>query len=429
MLSSFKIQNFKSILEERISFKYAEGKAPNGYAESEIIPFLEINTTTRFVPCLMFLGPNASGKSNLIEAFFNFRYVIFHGMGTCFIPNKLNCKFGTTLFELEFFIAKNKYCYILEYNKDEIIEEALSKNDEILYEIINKKTNFQKIEVKDYSKTNFENLLEVECSIIKDDRRFQQFTFLSKVCAKYPGLDESLSEVCNYFKSKIKIYRANYLPCSLAINELAEGETNEAVQSSFRRITELVKKLDIDIEEFVLNRNIKKYNTTEKFKFSSPGYIKRVDKDEVEVVIDEITSKHKDINDKLIDFKLTDESFGTQILFELIGICLSSLDQGKTLIVDELDRSLHPVLFKQLVRLFKDKRYNKNNAQLIFTTHTTDILDDDIIRVSEVGIVSKTLKTGTTLKRLSDFEDIRNVNNFRKQYLAGRFSGIPFSYV
>jgi len=430
VLSSFKIQNFKSILEETISLKYAEGKAPNRYKESEIIPFLEINTNTRFVPCLMFLGANASGKSNLIEAFFRFQHIIFNGIDKCFIPNKLNYKFDTTLFELEFFVSKNKYNYVLEYNKDQIINEVLNKNNEILYEIINKKTKFQKIESKGYSKIDFQNLLEVECSDIKDDSRIQKYTFLSKVCIKYPGLNASLSEAFDYFKSKMKVYRANNVPYTFAINELAEEETNEAIQNSFHRIAKLVKKLDIDIEEFVLNRDIKKYGMEDELPldFSSGAYIK-LEKDGAKITTDAIISKHKDINNKLVDFKLTEESLGTKILFGLLGICLSSLDKGKILIIDELDRSLHPILFKQLIRLFKDKRYNKNNAQLIFTTHSTDILDNDIIRVSEIGIVGKTLKSGTTLKRLSDFEDIRNVNNFRKQYLEGRFSGIPFSYV
>ena len=430
MLSSFKIQNFKSILEETISLKYDEGKAPNGYKKSEIIPFLEININNRFVPCLMFLGPNACGKTNLLEAFAIFQRIILDGIDNRFIPNKLNYKFDTTLFELEFFVSENKYKYVLEYKKDQIVKEILSKNDVIHYEILNGKTNFQKIESKGYSKTDFQNLLEVECSAREDNKMFQKHTFLSKVYAKYPGLNETLSEAFNYFKSKLKVCPSNQVHHSWAIDELAEEDSTEAIKSSFDRITKLIKKLDIDIEEFVLNRNIKKYNGHHEILLNSSAAIK-VGKDGIKVTTDEITSRHKDINNKLVDFKLTEESLGTRILFGLIAMCLSSLDKGKTLIIDELDRSLHPTLFKQLIRLFKDKRYNKNNAQLIFTTHTADILDDDIIRVSEVGIVSKTLKSGTTLRRLSDFKDIkiRNVNNFRKQYLEGRFSGIPFSYV
>lgn len=79
--------------------------------------------------------------------------------------------------------------------------------------------------------------------------------------------------------------------------------------------------------------------------------------------------------------------------------------------------------------LFKTRRHNKKGAQLIVTTHNTDILDDAILRLSEIALVRKTLANGTLVRRLVDAkkegEDIRNVTNFRKQYLAGFYSGVP----
>ena len=79
--------------------------------------------------------------------------------------------------------------------------------------------------------------------------------------------------------------------------------------------------------------------------------------------------------------------------------------------------------------LFKKRRHNPKGAQLIFTTHNTDILDDSILRVSEIAMVRKTTANGTLVRRLvdakNDGEDIRNVTNFRKQYLAGFYSGVP----
>jgi AAA15 family ATPase/GTPase len=87
------------------------------------------------------------------------------------------------------------------------------------------------------------------------------------------------------------------------------------------------------------------------------------------------------------------------------------------------------LLLVELVKLFKDKRYNKANAQLIFTAHNTNIMDDELLRKSEIGIITKTLAKGSVLQRVSDFEGVRNVTNFRKQYLQGTFSGIPFPYI
>ena len=113
----------------------------------------------------------------------------------------------------------------------------------------------------------------------------------------------------------------------------------------------------------------------------------------------------------------------------MLGIVLTALKKGNILVIDELANSLHPFLIAETVRMFKDKRYNTTNAQLIFTTHTTDITEQDMMRVSEIGIVNRTLKKGAVFKRVSDFAGVRNVTNFRKQYLDGTFSGIPHSYI
>ena len=98
--------------------------------------------------------------------------------------------------------------------------------------------------------------------------------------------------------------------------------------------------------------------------------------------------------------------------------------------VDELDKSLHPILVRSLLNLFVDRGRNRNGARLVFTTHCTDLMDDSILRVSEVGIVANGAKTGTRVRRLADLRaegmDIRNVTDFRRNYLDGFYSGVPY---
>ena len=146
-------------------------------------------------------------------------------------------------------------------------------------------------------------------------------------------------------------------------------------------------------------------------------------------ILDFVNSHHQDINGNNVIFNFLDESEGTKSLAKILGVVLLTLDKGGVLLVDELEESLHPVLLLQIIKLFKDKDYNKKNAQLIFTTHNTDILDSELLRVSEVMITNKTNKTGTQINKLSDYPDIRNINNFRKRYLDGEFSGIPYAYI
>ena len=76
------------------------------------------------------------------------------------------------------------------------------------------------------------------------------------------------------------------------------------------------------------------------------------------------------------------------------------LDNGLVLIIDELENSIHPLLLAELIRLFKDRRYNRNNAQLIFATHNTEVMDHELMRVSEIGIINKTVKNGSQIVRI-----------------------------
>ena len=84
----------------------------------------------------------------------------------------------------------------------------------------------------------------------------------------------------------------------------------------------------------------------------------------------------------------------------------------------------------ELVKMFKLKKFNPHGAQLIFTAHDPTLMEDVLMRLGEIGIVNCNLHTGTMLRRLIDLKkdgmDIRNVHNFRKMYLDGLFSGVPF---
>ena len=144
-----------------------------------------------------------------------------------------------------------------------------------------------------------------------------------------------------------------------------------------------------------------------------------------------VLSLHKDAMGKDILFRFfEEESAGTIRLASLLCLMLIALSTGVPLFADEFDRSLHPILVAALVRLFTDRKRNPRGAQLVLATHCTELLDNAILRLSEVAIVSKTLLAGTKVRRLVDLkkdgEDIRNVTDFRRNYLAGFYSGIPY---
>ena len=188
----------------------------------------------------------------------------------------------------------------------------------------------------------------------------------------------------------------------------------------------MLRKLDIDISRMSFERTLVDMQHPEEW---IEGVTEIFQNKNNEFFINNVYSYHKDINGEEVKFKFQEESEGTQIVAGILGVFLSALSRGGVLIIDELEKSLHPLILTEIIRLFKDKRYNLQNAQLVFTAHNTDILDDDLLRVSEIAIVRKTLEYGSTLRRVAEFDGIRNVSNFRRQYLQGTFSGIPHPYI
>lgn len=229
--------------------------------------------------------------------------------------------------------------------------------------------------------------------------------------------------------SSIVISLTNNIPYrdSLAILSNHKND-NESLQQSFNKIADILKKFDIDITRMSLNRELK--NPQERLT-DIPAFVEQNFNNNV-LRLEYINSYHHDINNREVKFNFfREESNGTQILLSLIGFVLYSLENGAALIIDEIDRAIHPMILIQIIKMFKDKDYNKKNAQLIFTCHATDILSEEVFRISEVSFISKNLKDGSTTKRISDFKDkdIRNVTDFRKLYWNGVFGGIPYPYI
>ena len=124
------------------------------------------------------------------------------------------------------------------------------------------------------------------------------------------------------------------------------------------------------------------------------------------------------------DFDFIDESQGTQKLFSLAGPILDILDKGSTLVVDELDNSLHPLLLRHLVKTFHDPEINTRGSQLIFSTHDTSLLDATLLRRDQIWFAEKDHTQAATLVPLTDFSP-RKKEAFERGYLTGRYGGVP----
>lgn len=423
MISRFHVKNYRSIVDLDLSFTYDEGKAPRGFKDMTTWPFLE-DKTGRYVPCLAIYGANASGKTNIIKALATFKEIVNKGIKKQHNPNKLHPDLSDTLFEIEYTLENSCFTYAITYNADTITHERLSMDGVPIYTITSCKPDFTLIaKVEEYTSERLQNIYAVECcSTINTP--IQHTSFLNKISSNYSGLSHSLTYLYHILDSMWIISADNDLHPVFGTEIISIIDDSDNTYK--KQFLKLIQALDIGIERIEYTR----LTGHPKEESNLHNSVDDVDSQEIDILkADEIYTYHKDNQDNEVKFSISEESQGTRILFGLLGFILSSLKSGRPLIIDELDRSLHPLIVQAIVQLFKDKDYNKKNAQLIFTTHTTDLLEDNLLRVSEVAIINKTAKDGTTIRRLSEYKDIRNVTNFRKRYLEGAFRGIPYPYI
>jgi len=121
---------------------------------------------------------------------------------------------------------------------------------------------------------------------------------------------------------------------------------------------------------------------------------------------------------------LSQESEGTRKMFELSPFIYQSLKEGTTLIIDEFDSRFHPLLTKKIVELYNSNQNSK--AQLIFTTHDTNLLSSEILRRDQIDFVEKDKYGASHLYTLVEIKGIRNNASFEKDYIQGKYGAIPF---
>ena len=393
MLLSFEIQNFRSILKTTINFESNEKRHPAGYQLSEYIDFLDskLKEPKYIVPMMAIFGGNASGKTNLLRAFFVFKECCLKGIKNLYDPNLLNPIYNSTAFKIRIVDNKNIYTYLLEYNQSQILKEILIKNEETLFSITNEKFTEGTL------KSENVQLNDLFLQSLRDNQLVFPFAF--KLRELLPNLNNDLNLFCDNVM-KLNVFPTNKFPYSMGIDLLDKIAKSP---NGFEEIVEQLQKIDIDIKKMQFNPVRVLINPNN------------------ELVFDSIDTYHQDVRGDLVQFEIKEESYGTQTLFGLIGIILYTLKQGGILMIDELDRSLHFISVNKIINLFKDKSLNQNNAQLIFTAHSTDILEDTLIRASEISTIEKHLSTGSVVNR----NNLRNVINFRLKYISGALGGLP----
>lgn len=412
MLIDFRVKNFRSIKKEQTFSMIASSEKELGVTHLISLNHNEFS----LLKSTAIYGANASGKSNLLKALKMMQGIVLGSAqgqrGDIFSIEAFlfDQSFNEpTEFEISFINEETRYQYGFSLTKEQIL-------DEWLFAYPNEKE--QKWFVREYDeamkkhKWDFGNefsALEEERQMLKKATR-DNALFLSLAIQLN---NTQLQPVFDWFSKKLKIAGVDGWN-SVFTEESCENEEFK------RKILKFLKQVDFDIE----NVEIKNKEVNIHFSREVPPEVKRVIIEDTKREVRSVRAFHLEQNsESLIPLDFKDESDGTQRFFALIGPWIDSLERGNVLVIDELHSKLHPLISRFLIKLFH--KGNSSGAQLIFTTHDTSILDQNILRQDQIWLCEKRNQE-TLLYPLSDFDLSDRVDiDLQKWYLSGRFGGLP----
>lgn len=419
MIIDFTLTNFLSFKDTAsISF---ETKIKNNIDNLKLIDVK--NAGMKIFAFSAVYGPNASGKTNLISAISQLRNMIlrsheldFDHAIPAYKPYKLDsaARHAPTVFEIEFIVNEKRYNYYVKFDEKNILKESLTfypkgkgRGANIYTRVKDEETKFGRYFLGE--KRSIDNFLQPNQVLLNLGSK---------------AFNTTLKDIYVFFRDSIRVHSSMD-----SVNNLSFQTTKYISTHSDSNVKPLVQKFlsaadinvsGIDIVKEKRDETILKLlpdDMPEKLKqdiaddFSTKVYLARVD-DEGNRVLFNLTKE---------------ESSGTVKMYDIAHAVITSLQEGTVLIFDEFNSGLHPSLNKFLVKLFNDKDINKNNAQLMISTHDTCVLDADSLKREQIWLVDKDTTGNSELYSIDEFDKnkFREGTNFAKHYLNGRFGAVP----
>lgn len=414
MLVQFTVENFLSI-RDKVYLSLEPSK------DSEHPENLITKGDYKAVNSVAIYGANASGKSSLFKAI-TVALIMIRNSNNVQVTDKLPMtpfKFDfesrnkPTSFEFTF-IAKDgrKYIYGFSATTEKVVEEYLycynTSKPTLLFDLNeNEKPKFNrayKVKLEAAYQMNTANKLFLATA-----------TTWNVECTKSPF--EWLAESIDTFTDVMELG-------GVAFEKYRTDENRKYIEFT----KNLLKQADINISSIEVDAKEVMGGPALPFQIVVQGKI--IPPNEGKHYDVEITTGHTvvDENGEKTELSLTlqEESIGTQLLFFYGPLLKDAFEKGKTIVLDEIDKSMHPSLVKFIMNLFRDPDVNKNGAQLIVTTHETGILSLEMFRRDQIYFTEKDSKSGVTdLYSLDEFS-VRKTENIEKGYLMGRYGAIPF---
>ena len=416
MLIQFSVKNY-------MSFKERAVLSLNPSSDSEHPENINLKDKYKASKVISIYGANASGKTSLFKAMTsavlmikNSNFMQVNMPNGLMVPFKFDKKSVTVPSEFEFiFVADdcNRYVYGFSADGKQIFEEYLylykSQRPTIIFERSGDKYEFksQKAILEPLIRFNTKNKLFLATATNWNTE---------STMIPFKWLTEKLITFTDAF--------------TLADASLALYKSSK--QNEYVRFTEdLLQTADINISKIHIKVKKQKLGPLAGItvpRITADGQVIAQNADQILEQIEihtEHTIKDGD-NESSYLLGMGEESLGTNQLFVLGPFLKEAFDNGMVIVIDEIDRSLHPFIVKYIVNMFRDEDINKAGAQLIFTTHDTSLLSLSIFRKDQIYFTEKDNKTGASdLYSLDEFS-VRKTENIEKGYLLGRYGAIPF---
>lgn len=416
MLLQFSVNNYRSIKDTITFSMLSSSKNENSF---KIKKYNLLNSAVIY-------GANASGKSNLLRAMAFMGRIVLNKtkviQSTDTLPHdpfRLNSSTqdASSTFEIVFFIDEIKYRYGFELDNTTVYAEWLYADE---------KGKEAKLFYRDSEDKEYVNPKFKEGYIFFDNSKSKIRVSLNQLfiwkCDQDGGeISKSILKWFSRFNLIDGLDHGGYISYTMKKMEDLTFK-NEMIN--------LVKTADIGIENITMEEEEVPLDMIEKMglpidlkeEILKDGGLKSVSINTYHKKFDE---NNNEIGNEI--FELDDEeSLGTRKFFKMSAPILNTLQEGKILIIDELDASLHPMLTKHLIKLFSDKYINTKNAQLIFATHDTNLLKPQIFKRDQIWFTEKDKYGSTTLYSILEIKGVRANDDFEKQYIQGKYGAVPY---
>lgn len=413
VLIEFRIKNFRSLRDEQVLSLVAS-------TDKTLLDTHALETGLKAAPHLLksavVYGANASGKSNLIKALQYMRGVVVESAslqpGQTFDrlhPFKLDALSGSrpTEFEVTFVLDGVRFQYGFAMNTQRIVSEQL-----LVYKAFKPQRWFQRhVDVETGKDVyGFGTGLKGAKNLWEGATR-PNALFLSTAVQLN---SDALRPVFEWFANRLVILNEQSpLSPQFSVQMLKQEAQRKVIREFLRAADTSIADIEVATKQAMV--------PSIRFDLATG----KREEEAGEQAVDEVRFHHVTEHGKAV-FDLMDESSGTRNLLFLTGPILDILSKGLTLVIDELDTSLHTLLVQALVRLFHRPEANTGGAQLVFTTHDTSLLDAyGLFRRDQVWFVEKRPDQSSLLYPLLDFSPRKN-EALERGYLQGRYGALPF---